>query len=398
MTRVIPFLSVLILTASVDAVFARQPDPRQMSGIPLPVGDMPAGTVTVRVIRGALSNPIAGHDVELHGSTTTLTGKTNEAGRAEFKSVPIGARLKAVTTVSGERLESQEFTVPPNAGIRMMLVAVDPAIESGRSSAAPAQPGTVTLGPESRFVFEMGDDGLSVFNIFQVLNTSTAPVQVPQPLVFELPESAKGASILDGSSPQATAAGKRVTVAGPFAPGPTLVQFVYTLPYAGSDLTVRQQLPVALSQLSVAAQKVGEMQLASPQIAQHRNINSQGLTYIVGQGPAIEAGQAVTFNFTGLPRVPVWPRNLALALAVAILAGGAWASARAESPAKTARRRKLEAQRDRQFGELATLEQLHRERAIDPERYAARRRELVSGLERIYAELDEEGVAVGRAS
>ena len=31
---------------------AQMPDPKQMSGVPLPTGDIPAGTVTVRVVRG----------------------------------------------------------------------------------------------------------------------------------------------------------------------------------------------------------------------------------------------------------------------------------------------------------------------------------------------------------
>ena len=207
------------------------------------------------------------------------------------------------------------------------------------------------------------------------------------------------ASILDGSSEQAVAAGKRVTITGPFKPGTTLVQFVYTMPYSRSDLTIEQKLPAPLVQFSVAAQKVGDMHLLSPQMASHRNAASEGVTYIVGEGPAVPANQAITFNFTGLPRVAVWPRNLALALAVLILVGGAWMSLRGSGAGgDSVRRRKLEGQRDRLFGELTTLEQQHRARSIDEQRYATRRRELVASLERVYAELDEQGVAVSRAS
>jgi hypothetical protein len=104
---------------------AQMPDPRQMSGVPLPTGEIPAGTVTVRVIRGALTNIVPGHPVELVGQVQAA-GKTNEQGRAEFSGLTVGSTLKAVTTVDGERLESQEFTLPPNAGIRIMLVASDP--------------------------------------------------------------------------------------------------------------------------------------------------------------------------------------------------------------------------------------------------------------------------------
>lgn len=402
--RLLVLFCCTMVMAGTFGVASAQPDVRQMSGMPLPVGDMAAGTVTVRLVRGAISNPIVGHSVELLGGDAPATATTNDVGRAEFTGLRIGARVKAVATIAGERLESQEFTVPPTGGIRLMLVASDPetaqqAAEDRKLAEGPAQPGTVVLGSESRFVFEMGDDGLSVFNIFQVLNTGRVPVQTPEPLVFELPNDAKGATILDGSSPQATAAGKRVTVTGPFAPGTTLVQFVYTMPYSGSDLTIRQKVPAGLTQVSVAAQKIGAMHLTSPQISQSRNATANGLTYIVGQGPAVGAGEVVTFDFTGLPRVAVWPRNVALALAVMILVTGAWASVRSGPGAPdAARRRKLEAQRERLFAELAALEQQHREQGSALPRYAGRRRELVAALERVYAELDEEGVAVGRAT
>lgn len=398
---------VLCCASLVPALAGRalaQPDVRQMSGMPLPVGDMPAGSVTVRVVRGAISNPITGQQVEIHGTGAPVTAATNDTGRAEFKGLPVGTTVKAVTTVSGQRLESQEFAVPASGGVRVMLVALDAesekrAAEDRKLAEGPPQPGTVVLGSESRFVFEMGDDGLSVFNIFQVFNSGKVPVQTPEPLVFEVPAGAGNASMIDGSSEQAIAAGRRVSVTGPFKPGTTLVQFVYTMPYSRSDLTIEQKLPAPLVQFSVAAQKVGEMHLLSPQMTQHRDATSEGQTYIVGEGPAVAAGQTITFNFTGLPRVAVWPRNLALAVAVLILIGGAWVSVRGQGSVRdTARRRKLEGQRDRLFGELAMLEQQHRARAVDEQRYTTRRRELVAALERVYTELDEEGVAVGRAS
>jgi hypothetical protein len=43
----------------------QMPDPKQMSGIPAPVTDLPAGHVSVRLIRGQLSNNIQGHPVEI---------------------------------------------------------------------------------------------------------------------------------------------------------------------------------------------------------------------------------------------------------------------------------------------------------------------------------------------
>jgi hypothetical protein len=365
----------------------QMPDPNQMSGIPLPVGDLPLGTIVVRVIRGSLANAVVNQPVELMGEVgDPRKSSTNETGRAEFAGLTPGAHVKAVTTVDGERLESREFTVPSTGGIRVMLVASDARAKRK------AEAGVVVLGDQSRFVFEIGDDALSVFNLVQILNKAEMPVEPAQPLVFELPGGAGQASMLDGSSPQATAAGRQVTVKGPFPPGTTQVQFAYTMPYSGGDLTIEQRLPAALMRLTVLAQKVGPMQLASPQLTQHREMTAEGQTYIVAQGGALNAGDVVTFGFTGLPHHATWPRNLALTLAIVILAAGAWAGRRSGRLGgnENVRRRKLTARRERLFAELTAIEEQHRDGVVDDGLYAARRRELIAALERVYAELDDE--------
>ena len=51
-------------------------------------------------------------------------------------------------------------------------------------------------------------------------------------------------------------------------------------------------------------------------------------------------------------------------------------------------RERLEQRRERLFAELTSLEQQHRAGALEPARYAERRAELVTALERVYAEID----------
>ena len=43
------------------------PDPSQMSGVPLPSADLPVGTVSVLVVRGAMTNTVGDQPVQLHG-------------------------------------------------------------------------------------------------------------------------------------------------------------------------------------------------------------------------------------------------------------------------------------------------------------------------------------------
>lgn len=389
-------LLLIGLVISASPLRAQMPDARQMSGIPLPVADLPAGTVTVRVVRGAITNVIPDQVVELAGGPSPLSAKTNASGRAEFSGLQPGTRVKAIATVNGERIESQEFPVPATGGIRVALVATDPQMQQQadrdrQQAESTAQAGDVVLSDRSRFVFEMGDEALNSFGIFEIVNAASVPVKT-QPVVFELPASAVGAGLLEGTTKQASVSGKRVIVTGPFAPGNTVVQFGYSLPISGGSMTVEQMMPLPLGQVSVLVQKVGDMQLQSPAVAEHRDMPLQGETFIVGKGPGVPAGHVIRFSFSGLPHQPLWPRNVALVLATAILAAGVWGSRR-RTPATQAdqeRRKRLDSKRERLFAELSSIEEQHRDHTIDPERYAARRRELLASLERIYAQLDDE--------
>ena len=382
--------------AQVPPAGAQMPDPKLMSGVPLPTPDLPPGTLTVRVIQGAMDKPIAGITVEVTGGIRKETG---ENGRAEFSGLQPGATVKAAAIVGTEKLESQEIRLPSNGGIRVVLVATDPelekrAAEDRRLAQGPAQRGTVVVGGDSRFVFEVGDEGLNVFNLFQIVNTARVPIDIGGSLVFELPAEAEHAAMMQGSSDKAAAAGTRIVVTGPFPPGSTMVQFAYTMPYSGGGVTVRQVLPAQLTQLTVIAQKVGEMHLASPQMTQHADRESEGQTYILGRGPAVAAGGVVEFTFTGLPNHAVWPKNLALFLAVAILAAGVFYSVSGGVKSKVpAERQRLEARREKLFAELAALEESHRAGRVDPGHYGSRRQQLIASLERIYAALDEEAAA-----
>ena len=379
------------------------PDPRQMSGIPRPDPQLQSGVVTVRVIRGSFDNPVVSLTVELIGPSPAMRATTDDAGRAEFKGVPAGTRVKAAATVAGERIESQEFAMPASGGIRLALVGAGPAGSSPAPPAAadpgPVQPGSVVLGEDSRFIFEMGEDGLSVFYVLQITNSSSARVQPPAPLVFELPAAARAAALLEGSSPQARVAGRRLEIKGPFPPGNTLVQVGYTLPFDRAEMVVEQPLPIPLNHVAVVAQKVGDMQLSSPQVREQQTMPANGNLYIAGRGGAVGANTVLRFTLSGMQHHAAWPRNAALGLALLILAGGAWSAFRTTggSTARDGQRRELEARRDRLFDELTALETSHRDGKADPEHYDARRRELVAALERIYAALDDE-VAVSRAS
>lgn len=392
-------LAFFLLPAIASTQGTPMPDMKQMSGVPLPTTDVPDGTVSVRVIRGSLSNNLPDQTVTLTAGGRTLKARTDASGRAQFSGLAAGIEARASATVGSETLASQPFTIPQTGGVRLLLVATDPDAEQAAAEAAklaqgPPQPGMVVLGGQSRVVIEAVEDALEVYYLLDILNNARTPVQTPGPLVFELPEGATGATVLDGSSPLATAGGSRLTVTGPFPPGRTLVQVAYRLPHDGGDVTFEQKLPAALEQVTLVAEKAGNARVSSPQAPNVRAVPIQGSAaesgatqiYMVANGPALRAGEMLRVSLTGLPGHPLWARYTALTLATLILLAGAWAAAaRRRAPATAA---DLVARRERLFAELTSLETRRHAGAVDAARYQARRRELVRELERVYDAMD----------
>jgi hypothetical protein len=119
------FVAAMLLAVALVAPPAgsAQPNPAEMSGVPLPVAEMATGTVTVRVIRGSFANPVPSLTVELTDGTATRRATTDDAGRAEFAGLSPDARVTARAVVAGQPLTSQTFTVPASGGMRLVLVA-----------------------------------------------------------------------------------------------------------------------------------------------------------------------------------------------------------------------------------------------------------------------------------
>src|SRR3989442_10454557 len=172
-------LGVLCVDSAVVRAQFQMPDPKQMAGIPRPVDDLPNGAISVRLIRGQLSNNIVNHPVELHMGSKVITVKTDEAGRAQFNEVTPGVPVKASADVDGEHLESREFPSPTRGGIRLMLVATDRSKPPAASTNPEAVTGSLTIGSQSRIVMQPGDDTVEVFYLLDIANTATVAVNPP---------------------------------------------------------------------------------------------------------------------------------------------------------------------------------------------------------------------------
>jgi len=256
--RLIRVMSLCVLGVLCgERVFAQvqMPDPKQMSGIPRPDGQMAAGTVTVRLIRGDLSNNITGHPVELHVGDKVQTVKTDDQGRAEFTGLTPGTTATAVAVVDGERLESQAFPVQPQGGVRLMLVATDKEKERQKAEDAKLAPiaGQVVIAGDSRIVMEPGEETISVFYILEIMNTARAPVNPTTPFLFDVPKAAVSTTVLQGSSPLASSTGNHIRVGGPFPSGKTTVQIGLDLPLSDGAVSFSQAFPATLRRRAASA-------------------------------------------------------------------------------------------------------------------------------------------------
>ena len=386
---------------SLRVAAAQMPDPSLMHGKALPAAELPAGTVTVRVVRESVANNISGQQVRVTVGGAARSATTDAQGRAEFSNLPQSAEARAEANVDGEQLVSDPFVVPTSGGLRVILVAGLKAVaaradkEAADAAATPAVKGTVAFGPNSRVLMEFRDDLLQVFYVLDIINGTSSRVDIGGPLIIDLPTGAAGATILQGSSPAATVRGDRVTVTGPFVPGSTSVQVGFQLRYDQPNITVEQTWPAAVEQLNVGLEQLGTVGLASSQFSTVGEVRTEtGTPFLLGNGPALPAGSRLTMQLTNLPVHSTTPRRVALGLATAIVGLGFWLAFRRPTDTGEVRRR-LVARRDQLLADLAALERRQRRAAArDRDVNAAdetRRERIIAELEQIYAELDEVG-------
>jgi hypothetical protein len=370
------------------------PDPSVINGKALPAGDLQTGTITVRVVREAIGNNVVGQQVTVTVNGETKKAVTDEQGRAEFKGLPAGANGQAEANVKGEQLKSDPFVVPTSGGLRVILVAgIAQAAErkkkeEAEAAAAPPVKGAVVLGGNSRIIFEFPDDLMRVYYMLEIVNNARTRVDIGGPLIIDLPEGAAGASPLDGSSPQATVAGERITVTGPFASGVTNLQIGFQMPFTSSSLSLEQKWPVPIEQVTVASQKLGALSFVSPQFSSVGEVKGEdGTPFLLASGPGIAAGGTLRMQVTGLPVQSPLPRYVALGIAFAIALLGFWLALPGAAGSREQHKR-LVARRDTLLAELAQIEERARA-GRGTAKDATRKARVLAELEQIYGELDE---------
>ena len=147
------------------------------AGMPLNDGALAPGMLTVRIVEGAFTRDIANQLVELEVTGGKReSARTGPDGRAQFAHLPIGARVRAWAEVSGERLETDSFEMPPQSGVRVLLVAGSGAggpVSANRSPALPPNHPPLPDAPLVASVAPASSSSEGVLAVRAVLLTAT---------------------------------------------------------------------------------------------------------------------------------------------------------------------------------------------------------------------------------
>jgi len=154
-------------------------------GRPLPSPDLPAGTVSVRVVAGSPSKPVEGTDVTLVVNGTPRVARTDSAGRAIFKDLPAGATVQA-KAVDDDKKEtaSESFPLPGDSGVRLMLTTKpwNPGAGMPAGGGAGAMPDPINMSGQPR---SEQNDAAGTFTVRLTYDDfkDAPPVGVPVALV-----------------------------------------------------------------------------------------------------------------------------------------------------------------------------------------------------------------------
>jgi hypothetical protein len=137
------------LTSISSPVHVAYAQPAMALGKPLPDEQLPAGTVSVKVVAGGPANVVVGTEVTLLVNNEPRVARTSSDGRAMFPGVPAGAQVQAkVSDAESKEIASEVFPVPASGGVRVMLTTKPFA--GAAAGAGPVMGGTGQGMPEAR--------------------------------------------------------------------------------------------------------------------------------------------------------------------------------------------------------------------------------------------------------
>jgi hypothetical protein len=381
------------------------------------VGDLPTGTVTVRVGRGSLSNAAVGVDVVATvtapgGKASERSEKTKPDGRATFSSLPVGAEFRAQVEVDGQRLQTASFAIPGEGGARLMLLSQQSQDESAGEEAPAAanphagahghgatptetandtgegssDPSVLRVSSSSKLLIDLREDALAVMENLVLENTSDrsfradhGSIAIPLPAVANEVEAIEGSARLELEQGSTVFLRQAIPPASSRTP-PVQARFGFLVPTAGENrITLRQPMPLGIEEPVVMLPESVHLTLAAPGLqAMAPQTDDRGARIKIFQLASVPRNGVLSITVSGLPTRGGLGKTIATVL-VAVLVFAlvlGWRRPKVEN-----RPKKLRGRRDELFAELVEVERARRAAGADDAPLARRRAELVAAIE-----------------
>jgi hypothetical protein len=341
--------------------------------------------------------PIPNHPVTLGSVDTTNKvdvhrATTDAEGVARFTDLAVGKTTgyAAVTDWHGLHIGTEPFAMPEDSGARAEIHALERT----------ADPSVITIGEGARIILQMREDSLQFLEILPLENKSDKLFDPgPGAVEIPLPKEFTGAEGGQGDRKIEIRKGLGVAIHGAISPKSALggvdakgagneVTFGFVMPYSGTTREFVQPMPTGMGLPTLITEQLPGLELQGPGIGARESREVNGRKYWVMPGTAVAPGGELRFTVTGLPALDHSGRNVALALAFALLGAGIVFARAPKGEARRAavsERDRLTSRREALFAELVAIERQARAGAVGatPER----RRELVGRLEGVYQQL-----------
>lgn len=284
------------------------------------------------------------------------------------------------------------------AACALALPAAALAQPASQPASRPAAPGgkASDIQAELTVIYEIGEQALNTQESWRLSNGGGKLVSADDAAIDLPPTATRLRLDADVRGFLAAEDSKSIRPNGPIGPGDHGVSGAYQITFSGDEATLRRRVPFSLRGARIIMENVPGLEVTTNVQSERRVRELNGLEFAIWDTAPVPAGGELVLTLRGLPTRPTWPRNLAMAVAIAIVGWMIWSLTRREEQAAAGGplgALSAHARKERIVAAIELLERDHAEGKVEDKRYQRRHAALMKDLA---AALREEAVQAGK--
>jgi|GEM_PF-4588808 hypothetical protein len=384
---------------------------------PLRSGDLPADTITVKIVGTGMTDLKVGIRVGLYQSADGqnfmpfAVEATKKDGRAQFAGLKADTTYVVVLEVGGKNVRSDAF----KGGAARLLFSLaaaakgaDPHAQGGPAKGAGGMPaGHPPMGQPSglkstanlkrtnrpdqmaylrgsHLLAQLGEKHVSFLQVLNIANRGKdvfdpgpAGFLIPLPNAATRPEiHAKGAEGFFQVTPDKRA----IRLVKPFPPGQVRLQVTYSMEHTGGKIAIKQRLTLPIGSSVIAVTNNENVNVEGPSFAEKRmNPNATGTQSTMYVLKPVNPGGTLEVTISDIPHRPLWPIFATFGLTLLILIWGlyGWATGRARAEITVGRREAL-------LNQLVELNKRKKAGRVTEEKFQSKHQNLMTELRQVW--------------